>query len=135
MGRLLYHLLRNPQEDKSYTITAEKYPEQFVVSVSHHRSWLNGCRHLTTLVVHDFNRQVEELIDKEFITRLKMLSEYGIAFETKAEAVRFQQLYDFTEDDLALDTLIKMYYRYRKAQKVAADRLNHIPNCPAALAA
>ncbi len=131
VGRMLYHLLRNPQDDKGYSITKEAYPAHLLVTVSQHMSWLNGCRHLTDQAIHDFNRQVEDMIDKEFIKSVKMLGALGIVFETKKVALEFKALYDLTEEDMTLDALIKSYYRYRKAQKVAADRLNHIPNCPA----
>ena len=134
VGRLLYHLLRNPQQDRQYNITEAGYPGRFAVTISSQMGWLNGCRHLTAQGVHDFNRQVEDLIEQEFHTKLDTLAEYGIVFETKAQALRFMDCYGFTEDDYTLDALIKSYYRYRKAQGVARQRLA-IPNCPLAKAA
>lgn len=133
IGRMLYHLLRNPQDDRGYAITEEGYPGRFPVTVSQHMGWLNGCRHLTDQAIHDFNRHVEDLIDTEFIKSVTMLSHLGIVFETKQVALKFKALYDLTEDDLTLDALIKSYYRYRKAEKVAHERRNHIPKCPAQL--
>jgi len=136
VGRLLYHLLRNPQQDRQYAVTVGGYPGRFLVSVSNQLAWLNGCRHLTDQGVHDFNRQVEDLIEQEFHTKLDTLAEYGIAFETKAQALRFMEGYGFTEEDYTLDALIKSYYRYRKAQRIGKERAvgaPHIPICPAAL--
>lgn len=135
VGRVLYHMLRNPQQDRQYAASVAEYPGRFMVAISNQHAWLNGCRHLTDQGTHDFNRQVEDLIEQEFHTKLDTLSEYGIVFETKAQALRFMELYGFTEDDLTLDALIKSYYRYRKAQTLAQQRANsanHIPNCPVA---
>jgi hypothetical protein len=112
-----------------------EYPGRFAVTISNQLAWLNGCRHLTPQGVHDFNRQIEDLIEQEFHTKLDTLAEYGVQFETKAQALRFMDGYGFTEEDLTLDALIKSYYRYRKAQVVAKERANSatlIPNCPAA---
>ena len=136
-GRFLYHVLRNPQEDRQYTASVAEYPGRFAVTISNQLAWLNGCRHLTPQGVHDFNRQIEDLIEQEFHTKLDTLAEYGVQFETKAQALRFMAGYGFTEEDLTLDALIKSYYRYRKAQLLAKARqqaLGNIPNCPAASA-
>jgi hypothetical protein len=129
-GRLLYHMLRNPQQDRQYA-TVASYPQQFLVNVSPQLSWLNGCRHLTDQCVHDFNRQVEDMIEEEFITTLQTLANLGIEFEKKEQSLRFQRMYDLTEDDMTLDALIKCYYRFRKAEEEAQKRANLIPNCPA----
>jgi hypothetical protein len=131
VGRFLYHTLRNPQQDRQYSAAVATYPGRFVVHISQQLSWLNGCRHLTDQGVHDFNRHVEDLMEEEFITTVQALADHGIQFETKKVALRFMQSYDLTEDDLTLDALIKAYYRFRKAQYQAAQRLLHIPNCPA----
>jgi len=137
-GRFLYHLLRNPEQDRQYSVTVAEYSRRFMVTISNQHAWLKGCRHLTDQGVHDFNRQVEDLIEQEFHTKLDTLAEYGIEFETKGQALRFMDLYGFTEDDLTLDALIKSYYRYRKAQREGQQRaiasLN-IPICPVAEAA
>jgi len=135
VGRLLYHLLRNPQQDRQYAVTTATYSGRFSVNVSNQLAWLNGCRHLTPQGVHDFNRQVEDLMEQEFHTKLDTLAEYGIEFEQKAEALRFLGGYGMTEDDYTLDALIKSYYRYRKAQRVGHERATaplNIPICPAA---
>jgi len=133
-GRFLYHVLRNPQEDRQYTASVAEYPRRFAVTISGHLAWLNGCRHLTDQGVHDFNRQIEDLIEQEFHTKLDTLADLGIKFETKAQALRFMELYGFTEEDLTLDALIKSYYRYRVAENKGKQRkeaLENIPNCPA----
>lgn len=132
-GRLLYHLLCNPQQDNQYDTSVAKYPGRLLVHISQQRAWLNGCRHLTPQGVHDFNRQVEDEIEREFHTTLDTLRNYGLEFETKAQALRFMELYGFTEDDITLDALLKSYYRYRQAERKAAARVvatAPIPNCP-----
>lgn len=134
-GRFLYHILRNPEQDRQYSVTVAEYSRRFSVTISNQRAWLKRCRHLTDQGIHDFNRQVEELIEQEFHTKLDTLAEYGIEFEQKAEALRFLNGYGMTEDDYTLDALIKSYYRYRKAQRVAHERATaplNIPICPAA---
>lgn len=136
-GRFLYHVLRNPQEDRQYTASVAEYPGRFAVTISNQLAWLNGCRHLTPQGVHDFNRQIEDLIEQEFHTKIDTLADLGIKFETKAQALRFMDLYGFTEEDLTLDALLKSYYRYRVAEYKAKERANSatdIPNCPAAQA-
>ncbi len=140
-GRLLYHLLRNPQQDRQYDAGVAAYPERFLVHVSQQMSWLSGCRHLTSQAVHDFNRHVEDLIELEFITMVTTLSAFGIVFETKQAALSFLALNGFTDEDYTFAALVQMYYRYRKAQKTAqkamataAQPYNYIPNCPAQLA-
>lgn len=134
VGRILYHLLRTPEQDRQYSASVQEYPGRFSVSISDHRAWLKGCRHLTAQGVHDFNRQVEDLIEQEFHIKLDTLAEAGIKFETKVQALRFMALYGFTEDDITLDALLKSYYRYRIHERNALLRLNsasNIPNCPA----
>jgi hypothetical protein len=135
IGRTLYHILRNPQQDRQYTESVATYSGRFAVSISSQMCWLNGCRHLTAQAVHDFNRQVEDMMEEEFHHTLDVLARHGVKFETKAKALHFMEGYGLTEDDISLDALIKSYYRYRKAQLVAGERLNsatHIPNCPSA---
>ena len=66
---------------------------------------------------------------------LDTLASLGIKFENRAIALRFMDMYGFTEDDITFDALTKSYYRYRKAEGVAKERQNaalNIPNCPAA---
>lgn len=130
VGRFLYHALRNPQQDRQYSGVAE-YSAHFTVHISQQMSWLNGCRHLTVQGIHDFNRQVEDMIQRDFLKTVGTLAEYGIKFETKAVALQFMQGYGITEDDFTLDALIKAYYRFRKSKLEAQQRPNHIPNCPA----
>jgi len=134
IGRTLYHILRNPQQDRQYTETVATYAGSFAVSISSQMCWLNGCRHLTAQAIHDFNRQVEDMMEEEFHHELDVLAKHGVKFETKRQALTFMEGYGFTEDDVTLDALIKSYYRYRKAQQVAHGRVNSatdIPNCPA----
>ena len=134
-GRFLYHVLRNPQTDRQYAASVAEYPGRFVVTISSQMAWLNGCRHLTPQGVHDFNRQIEDLIEQEFYTKLDTLADLGIKFENRAIALRFMEHYGFTEDDITFDALIKSYYRYRKAEKEGKMRSSVniiIPNCPAA---
>lgn len=135
VGRILYHLLRNPEQDRQYSVVAG-YPGRFSVAISDQQAWLKGCRHLTDQAVHDFNRQVEDLIEQDFHTRLDALADAGVRFETKQQALRFMNHYGFTEDDYTLDALLKSYYRYRIHERKALLRLmgaTDIPNCPAAL--
>jgi hypothetical protein len=134
VGRTLYHILRNPQQDRQYTETVAAYAGSLEVSISPQMCWLNGCRHLTAQAIHDFNRQVEDMMEEEFHHKLDVLVEHGVKFETKGAALRFMDMYGFTEEDLSLDALLKSYYRYRKAQHTANSRANSatdIPNCPA----
>lgn len=134
IGRTLYHILRNPQQDRQYTESVATYAGTLHVSISPQMCWLNGCRHLTAQAIHDFNRQVEDMMEEEFHHTLDVLAKHGVKFETKSMALTFMQGYELTEDDVSLDALIKSYYRYRKAQQVAHDRVNSatdIPNCPA----
>lgn len=136
VGRILYHLLRNPEQDRQYAVSVATYPGRFSVAISDQQAWLKGCRHLTDQAVHDFNRQVEDLIEQEFHIKLDTLAEAGVQFETKQQALRFMDLYGFTEDDYTLDALLKSYYRYRIHERNALLRLTgstDIPNCPAAL--
>ncbi|MDF7810492.1 hypothetical protein [Hymenobacter sp. YC55] len=130
VGRMLYHLLRTPQDDRQYDCSAEQYPVKFVVSVSHHLSWLNGCRYLTPQAIHDFNRQVEDMIEEEFLNCLRVLRAYGVQVETKQFAKDFMSLYGFTEDDFSLDALIKAEYRRRKAAERLQKPFFLIPKCP-----
>jgi hypothetical protein len=134
IGRTLYHILRNPQQDRQYTENVATYAGNFSVSISPQMCWLNGCRHLTAQAIHDFNRQVEDMMEEEFHHELDVLAKHGVKFETKGKALAFMEGYGLTEDDLTLDALLKSYYRYRKAQQVAHERANsasNIPNCPA----
>ncbi|MDO7849217.1 hypothetical protein Q5H92_22830 [Hymenobacter sp. M29] len=131
VGRLLYHLFRNPQEDRQYVISEETHPGRFPLTISHQLNWLNGCRYLSAQGIHDFNRQVEDMMEEEFLTTVKTLAAHSVQFETKAVALRFMDTYDLTEEDMTLDALIKAYYRFRKAQHTAQNRVNNIPNCPA----
>ena len=131
IGRLLYHLFRNPQDDKQYTIAPETHSARFSLSISHKLSWSHSCRYLTNQGIHDFNRQVEDMIEEDFLATVKVLSAYGVRFETKQVALDFMKLYDFTEEDITLDALIKAYYRFRKAQNVGQNRMKKVPNCPA----
>ena len=131
VGRLLYHLFRNPQEDRQYIISEESHPGRFPLTISHQLNWLNGCRYLSAQGIHDFNRQVEDMIEEEFLTTVKTLADHGVQFETKQVALRFMSTYEMTEEDLTLDALIKAYYRFRKAQQTGQNRVNNIPNCPA----
>lgn len=135
IGRTLYHILRNPQQDRQYTESVATYAGSFDVSISSQMCWLNGCRHLTAQAVHDFNRQVEDMMEEEFHHELVVLAKHGVKFETRAKALEFMDGYGLTEDDVSLEALIKSYYRYRKAQQVAHERINsatHIPICPVA---
>lgn|GEM_PF-3168243 len=132
-GRLLYHLLRTPQQDRQYDMSVQQYPQTFQVVVSANMSWLNGCRHLTAMAVHDFNRQVEDMIEEEFLSCLQVLRQYGVSIETKQFAKNFMELYGFTEDDFSLDMLIKADYRRRKAMIAKENKGKSpvfIPNCP-----
>ena len=131
VGRLLYHLFRNPQEDRQYTISEETHPGRFPLTISYQLNWLNGCRYLSSQGIHDFNRQVEDMIEEEFLTTVKTLAEHSIEFETKQVALRFMTTYDLTDEDMTLDALIKAYYRFRKAQRAGHNRAINIPNCPA----
>jgi hypothetical protein len=138
IGRTLYHILRNPQQDRQYTETVATYTGSLLVSISPQMCWLNGCRHLTAQAIHDFNRQVEDMMEEEFHHTLDVLVQHGVKFETKGKALHFMEGYGFTEDDLTLEALLKSYYRYRKAQHTAHIRINSttdIPNCPVPLAA
>jgi hypothetical protein len=138
IGRTLYHILRNPQQDRQYVESVATYAGQFAVSISPQMCWLNGCRHLTAQAIHDFNRQVEDIMLDEFHHTLDVLSEHGVKFETKSAALRFMDLNGFTEEDLSLDSLLKSYYRYRKAQlrgKQVLESAANIPNCPLPMAA
>jgi hypothetical protein len=133
IGRPLYHFLRSTQEDRQYTESVEAYTGRLEVHISNQMAWLKGCRYLTTQAIHDFNRQVEDMMEEEFHHELDVLAKHGVKFETKAKALDFMEGYGLTEDDVSLETLIKSYYRYRKAQQVAHSRINnttHIPNCP-----
>jgi hypothetical protein len=131
VGRLLYHLLRNPQEDRQYAISEATHPQHFVVHISQSMAWLEGCRHLTQQGIHDFNRQVEDLLEQEFLIMMDTLASLGIAFEHKKTALQFKERYDLTEDDYSVEALIKCYYRHRKAHRTAQQRRVVIPNCPA----
>lgn len=112
VGRLLYHLLRNPQLDSQYNASVAAYSGRLLVHVSRRLAWHNSAG-LTSLGAHDFNRQVEGLIEAELHVTLDTLRSYGVAGETKAQTLRFMEQYDFTEDDITLDALLKSYYRYR----------------------
>jgi hypothetical protein len=134
VGRILYHLLRSPEQDRQYSASVQEYPGRFSVSISPQHAWLKSCRYLTDQGVHDFNRQVEDLLEQEFHIKLDTLAEAGVKFETKVQALRFMDHYGFTEDDLTLDALLKSYYRYRIHERNALLRLAgaiDIPNCPA----
>lgn len=138
IGRTLYHILRNPQQDRQYVEAVATYAGQFAVSISPQMCWLNGCRHLTAQAIHDFNRQVEDVMLEEFHHKLDVLLEHGVKFETKKAALAYMELNGFTEEDLTLDALLKSYYRYRQAQHKAKLRVNSatdIPNCPLPVAA
>ncbi|MCA8830165.1 hypothetical protein [Hymenobacter pini] len=134
-GRLLYHLLRKPEQDRQYDTSVGQYPQTLTVAISKKMVWLDGCRHLTAQAIHDFNRQVEDMLEEEFLSSLRVLREYGVPIETKQYAKDFMALYDFTEDDISLDALIKADYRRRKA---AGQRLAPVkpavsmPKCPVA---
>ena len=130
VGRFLYHALRNPQQDRQYNGVA-MYTERFTVHVSQQMSWLNGCRHLTDQGVHDFNRQVEDMMKRDFLKTVNVLADHGVHFETKKVALRFMDGYGITEEDMTLDALVKAHYRFRKAQQTALNRQVSIPICPA----
>lgn len=133
VGRMLYHLLRTPQTDRQYDCSVQQYPQSFQVTVSAQMSWLNGCRHLTAQGVHDFNRQVEDMIEEEFLNCLRVLRDFGVPVETKQYAKDFMSLYGFTDDDYSLEALIKSDYRRRKAQKQVVNPVHKavfIPKCP-----
>jgi hypothetical protein len=138
IGRTLYHILRNPQQDRQYVEAVATYAGQFAVSISDAMCWLKGCRHLTAQAIHDFNRQVEDMMLEEFHLKLDTLSEHGVVFETKTMALRFMELNGFTEEDMSLDALLKSYYRYRKGEirgKLTLQSTTNIPNCPLPVAA
>jgi len=138
VGRTLYHILRNPQQDRQYVEAVNTYAGQFAVSISDTMCWLKGCRHLTAQAIHDFNRQIEDMMLEEFHLKLDVLSEYGVKFETKTEALRFMEANGFTEEDLSLDALLKSYYRYRKGElrgQLSLKSTTDIPNCPLPVAA
>ena len=137
-GRLLYHLLRKPEQDRQYDTSVEQYPQTLNVAISTKMVWMDGCRHLTAQAIHDFNRQVEDMIEEEFLSCLQVLRQYGVPVETKQYAKGFMELYGFSEDDITLDALIKADYRRRKALKAAENQLKpavSIPNCPPAATA
>jgi hypothetical protein len=133
VGRLLYHIFRNPQEDNQYVIAPETHSERFPVTISHKLSWSHSCRYLSTQGVHDFNRQVEDMIEEDFLLIIQTLVDHEVRFETKQVALRFMAQYDMTESDMTLDALIKAYYRVRKAEEKAKNAGNNIPNCPLVL--
>ena len=136
IGRILYHLLRTPQVDRQYAEQVGEYPACFHVTVSSTMSWLNGCRHLTEQGIHDFNRQVEDMIEEEFINRLEAVLAVVPGMQVKAFTLHFMALYGFTDEDFTPDALIKAHYRRRKArpyEKPVTKVIFPIPNCPPVL--
>ncbi|MBC6988553.1 hypothetical protein [Hymenobacter sp. BT491] len=129
VGRILYHLLRTPKQDRQYDTVAQ-YPAKFSVVISPQMSWLDGCRHLTSQGIHDFNRQIEDMIEEEFINCLQVLRKYSVQVETKKYARDFMDLYGFTDEDFSPDALTKAYYRRRKALQNSLKQAFSIPNCP-----
>lgn len=136
VGRMLYHILRSPQTDRQYVIDVQQYSQTVNVLISDTMGWLKGCRFLTEQGIHDFNRQIEDLIQEEFMAMVLMLHRLGFQAEIKKVAVLFMDEYGFTDEDFTPESLTKAYYRRRKSREnKVVPTLLVIPNCPPVLVA
>jgi hypothetical protein len=111
VNRMIYYLLRdNQQNDKQYSSFTANYSASYSIRIPDHLLFKRSVRHLTPYCTIELNDTVDELIKKEFYEF--MYSQISAGIMRRDAILLFRAKYDFSEEDLAFDTLKKSFYRY-----------------------
>lgn len=123
-GLLLFQLLRRPMTDARRDDVLEKYKGKFEVHFGSYDPDKYGLHALTGNTVYQFNTFAHELIRSELHAWVDMATDHGNSVKYSIET--FMLKYDFREEDIAFDTLLKSWQRFfedRKKKKKRAPGL------------
>lgn len=123
-GLLLFQLLRRPITDARRDEVLVKYQSRFAVNLGAYGSGKFGLKPLTGKTVYQFNNFVHELIRGELHSWVDMASDHGNAINYAIEG--FMQKYDFREEDISYDTLLKSWQRFADGRKAKKKRAPHL---------
>lgn len=108
-GFALHYLLRRPVKSARHKNSAEDCTEYFGVDLRNFNYPHYGLNNLPSYAVFQFNDYVDELVHAELYEWVKQQVNHR---STIVEAIRsFMAIYDFTEEDIALETLRKSVQR------------------------
>lgn len=119
VGRTLYLLLRNAEDDRKYGKWVKEFPDYLEVFVPDHMKFLNRCRFMTSQAIHDFNRQIENMMEEEVLTLMEHLEHLGLNPGVTATLDRFLSKYGLESDGQLFEALRRQYYRRKDSQKEA----------------
>ena len=123
-GLLLFQLLRRPLTDARRDEVLTKYQGRFTVHLGAYGSGKFGLRELTGKTVYQFNNFVHELVRAELHAWVDMATDHGNAVTYAIEG--FMQKYDFGEEDIAFDTLLKSWQRFAEGRRAKKKRAPHL---------
>jgi hypothetical protein len=125
IGQMIYFLLKENNRHSKYDKFLSRYTASIEVSISDQFLFKYGARYLTSFSLVQFNNFVESLIKEELYAFVEGCTSLG---ETvKFAILEFQRKYDFSEDDITYDCLLKAWQRN---QTEINNKLSGL--CPAA---
>jgi hypothetical protein len=122
-GILLFQLLRRPVTDARRDDVLADYKQTFTVNLGTYAG-KHGLKGLTGKTVYEFNNFAHEIMRADLHSFVDLATDHGQMEKYAVE--QFMAKYDFEEEDIKYETLLKSWRRFvgeRKARKKRAPHL------------
>ncbi|MBJ6109455.1 hypothetical protein JAO73_10550 [Hymenobacter sp. BT523] len=122
-GILLFQLLRRPVHDARRDDVLEEYKGVFTLHLGAYAG-KHGLKELTGKTVYEFNNFAHEMMRADLHSFVDLATDHGQIEKYAVE--QFMAKYDFEEQDIKYDTLLKSWRRFAADRKAKKKRAPHL---------